>query len=590
MTARRHRGKTALLVKDENEAYRGTTFGDLDECSDRLAASLRDLGVQREDRVAIISYHGLEWVIADLAILKLGGIVVPIYHTLSPQAMRYIMLDAGCKLVFVENEKLFNSIDSIRDDLPSLVNVVVFNDQGVGEKGPFIQFRDLVEKGDGKGGGTRIDLPSVSPDDTATIVYTSGTTGEPKGVVLSHRNIVSNALSVARRFNVGPEDVFLSFLPLCHMFEKTCGCYAMLFNGVTIAYAGDLTTIVKDVQVIHPTILITVPRIVEKIYEAVEHKVLQAPFVRRRLVAAAIQCLNRRANLRYKGLKVPGTLKISCAIYDRVVASKFRSIAGGRLRLLVSGGAPLDRKLSKTLYVLGFNILEGYGLTETSPVVATACPDDNRLGSVGKPLDGLEVKIGVSEEILVRGPNVMKGYFNKPEDTAKVIDSEGWLHTGDQGRFDQNGNLTITGRIKEIIVTSYGKKVAPVPIETEITKSPFIDQVLLHGDGRKCLTSLIAPQRCTLEQYASEHNIAAVDYEDLLKNDEIKTLISAQIENATADRARYEKIKAFTLISEGFTVENRLLTPTLKLRRKLIVERYRDEIESMYCEQEKREP
>jgi long-chain acyl-CoA synthetase len=420
------------------------------------------------------------------------------------------------------------------------------------------------------------------PGDTATIVYTSGTTGDPKGVILSHGNIASNALAVAARFGVNSTDSFLSFLPLCHMLEKTCGYYAMLFSGVTIAYAGDLSTIVEDVKTVRPTILIIVPRVVEKIYEAVEQKVLESSTVRRSMVFGAIRVLNERVNREYRGESVSPALRMRAALADRFIASKFRMIAGGRVRLLVSGGAPLDRGLAKTLLVLGFNILEGYGLTEASPVVATALIEDNRLGTVGRPLEGVEIRFGDEEEILVRGPNIMQGYLNKPDETAKVIDSDGWLHTGDQGRFDDQGNLVITGRIKELIVTSYGKNVAPVPIEAEITKSPYIDQALLYGDNRKYITALIVPEKCAIENYARERGLLSAGYEELLRSGEIRELISGEIERATAERARYEKVKEFSIVPEGFTVANKLLTPTLKIRRKRVIGKYSEMITAMY--------
>ena len=574
------------MYKDGGGVYRGISYGELNDRANALAASLRSLGIGKGDRVAIFAYHGHEWVIADLAILKLGAIVVPLYHTLSPSAVRYIVDDAGCKLIFVENDTLRAAIGSIRDSLPALEHVIQFGEAGIDGEGFSLRFDDLVTGNVRDANGIPFACAPVSPDDAATIVYTSGTTGEPKGVVLSHHNIVSNAFAAARRFGVTADDVFLSFLPLCHMFEKTCGYYTMIFSGVTIAYAGDLTTIVQDVQTIRPTLLIIVPRVLEKIYEAVEKRVLEAPLIRRRLVMSAVRCLNRRANLEYRGRRVSLTLKIMCAFFNRSIASKFRNIAGGRLRLLVSGGAPLDRKLAKTLYVLGFNILEGYGLTEASPVVCTACFDDNRLGTVGKPLEGVEVAIGENNEILIRGPNIMKGYFNRPEETARVIDDEGWFHSGDQGRFDEDGNLVITGRIKEIIVTSYGKNIAPIPIEAEITKSLYIDQAMLIGDNRKFIAALVVPRKDAIEDFARNSGIVEDDYGKLLVHGEIRTLIAAEIERATADRARYEKIRAFTLIPESFTVTNKLLTPTLKLRRNKVIERYINEIEALYAETE----
>jgi len=581
--AARHPHKPALRFKGEDGEYRSISFEALEDSVDRLAASLGRLGVAKGDRAAVFAYHGPEWVMADLASLKLGAVIVPLYHTLSPSAARYILNDSACKLIFVEGKELFGVIDAIRGEIPSLAHVVVFDEKGIDENKAFLRFRDLVAGSAHDEPGAVGEPSPVSHSDPATIVYTSGTTGTPKGVVLSHGNILFDAFSALRRFKVGPDDTFLSFLPLCHMIGRTCGYYSMLFAGATIAYAEGISTIVSDVQAIRPTIIIVVPRIVEKIYEAVEQKVMEAPLIRRRLVFAAVRCLNERVNRTYRGDSVPFSLRVRCAFYDRLVASKFRKIAGGRLRLLVSGGAPLDRKLAKTLHVLGFNIVEGYGLTETAPIVCAATVEDNRLGTVGKPLDGVEIKIGESDEILVRGPNLMCGYFNMPEETAKAIDGDGWFHTGDQGRFDAGGNLAITGRIKELIVTSYGKKVAPVPIEAEIIKSPYIDQVLLYGDSKKFITALVVPQREMIERYAQENGVAAGDYTELLARREIRDLIAAEIERASAELAPFEKARAFELLAEGFTVANELLTPTLKLRRQRIVERYRDAIDALYA-------
>jgi len=588
--AARYPRKPALRFKGEDGEYRSISFEALRDSVDRLAASLARLGVTKGDRVAVFAYHGPEWVMADLASLELGAVIVPLYHTLSPSAAKYILNDSACKLIFVEGKELFGVIEAIRGEIPSLEHVVVFDEAGIEKGGTYLKFADLtaegLEGGHGESRGERAAgaaLPPISPGDPATIVYTSGTTGTPKGVVLSHGNILFDAFAALRRFEVGPEDTFLSFLPLCHMIGRTCGYYSMLFAGATIAFAEGISTIVSDVRTIRPTIIIVVPRIVEKIYEAVEQKVMEAPLIRRKLVFAAVRCLNERANRLYRGEKVPLSLRARCALYDLLVASKFRRIAGGRLRLLVSGGAPLDRKLAKTLHVLGFNILEGYGLTETAPIVCAATLEDVCLGTVGKPLDGVELKIGEWDEILVRGPNLMCGYFNMPEETAKAIDGDGWFHTGDQGRLDARGNLVITGRLKELIVTSYGKKVAPVPIEAEIVKSPYIDQAVLYGDNKKFIVAIVVPLRDAIERYAREKGIAAADYAELLARPEIGELIAAEIERATVDLTPFEKVRAFKLLPDGFTVANELLTPTLKLRRKKIVERYMDAIDALYA-------
>lgn len=591
--AARYADKPALRFKGADGEYRSVSYRDLAAAVDRLTASLRRLGVGKGDRVAIFAYHGPEWVMADLASLELGAVIVPLYHTLSPAAAKYILNDSTCKLVFVENKQLLDVIESIRGEVPSLEHVVVFDETGIESGGAYLKFSELeaprgVEAPGARSGSTGAEsaggaLPPVSSGDPATIVYTSGTTGSPKGVVLSHGNIVFDAFAAVRRFEVVPDDVFISFLPLCHMFERTCGYYTMLFAGATIGYAEGVSTIVSDVQKIRPTIIIVVPRIVEKIYEAVERKVTEAPLFRRSLVYSAVKCLNERVNRLYRGEPVPLHLRLRSALCDRFVAAKFRQIAGGRLRLLVSGGAPLDRKLAKTLRVLGFNIVEGYGLTETAPIVCTGALDGHRLGTVGKPLDGVELKIGEWDEILVRGPNLMCGYFNLPDETAKAIDGEGWFHTGDQGRLDERGNLVITGRLKELIVTSYGKKVAPVPIEAEIAKSPYVDQVVLFGDNRKFIVALVVPLRDAIERHAREKGISAGDYPALLARREISDLIAAEIERSTVDLTPFEKVRAFQLLPDGFTVANELLTPTLKLRRKKIVERHRDAIDALYA-------
>lgn len=579
-----HSEKVALMYKSDENEYVGITYKELYDLVNRVAASIKNLGIKKGDMVAIFSYNRPEWAIVDLAVLKLGGIVVPIYHTLSSSAVKHIINDSGSKLVFAEDAELFATIDSIRKETPCITAVVVFDTRGIDTQKDFLRFSDLKRDEMPVDESVFDGLPPISADDTATIVYTSGTTGEPKGAVLSHHNIVSNALSLIRRFRVTSEDVFISFLPLCHMFERTCGYYTILFTGASLGYAENLTTVAEDIKKIRPTILLVVPRVIEKAYDTVTKKVKESSPIKRALVLSAIRNLNKYANLKYKKMKISLGLRMRCGIYNTLIASKFREIAGGRLRVVVSGGAPLNRQVAKVFYILGFNIVEGYGLTETSPVVCSNTVEDNRLGTVGKPLDDIEIKIGENDEILVRGPNVMKGYFNRPEETAKAIDKEGWFHTGDQGKLDQDGNLIITGRIKEIIVTSYGKNIAPVPIETEIVNSDYISQAMLYGDNKKYITALILPERESLERYAKEKNIPAADYAELLKKDDIKGLIAVEIEKTTVNFAHYEKVKAFTLLPESFTIENGMLTPTLKIRRSKIAERYRSEIDSMYEE------
>jgi long-chain acyl-CoA synthetase len=581
--ATRYPHRTALMARDRSGRYAGITYRELQEKVDGLAAALKGLGFAAGDRAAVCSGNRPEWAMADLAVLRLGGIVVPIYQTLPPAAAAAIINDSGSRLLFVQDAGLWSGLRPAVEGCPTLVQVVFFD--GPVSSGGRKQhtFSDLLAAAPPPADGPPSrDLEEISPGDPATIVYTSGTTGEPKGAVLTHANIVSNALAAMRRFRFTSEDIILSYLPLCHMFERTCGYYTFLFAGACIAYARDLTTIVEDIKRIRPTILIAVPRIIEKVHQAVAQKVRESSALRRRLVSAAVGCLKDYHRLADQDQRVPLTLRLRRSFYDRMVASKFRRIAGGRLRLLVSGGAALDITIEKLLHILGFNIIQGYGLTETSPVVTCRSVEDNRLGTVGKPLDGVEARIGENDEILVRGPNVMREYFGKPEQTSAAIDREGWFHTGDQGRFDDDGNLIITGRIKELLVTSYGKNVAPVPIERLLAGSPCVEQSILIGDGRNFLTALIVPRLEAVRRHAAGGGATADDETALLKAPATRELFAAEIARLNAELPRHEQIKDFILLEEPFTVGNGLLTPTLKVRRGKVLERYQERIEKMY--------
>ncbi|MBM3308030.1 MAG: AMP-binding protein, partial [Candidatus Eisenbacteria bacterium] len=434
----------------------------------------------------------------------------------------------------------------------------------------------------GPSGAAPDRLPNVGPSDVATIVYTSGTTGEPKGAVLTHANIVSNVRALIRRYGITPDDSALSYLPLAHMFERTCGHYVFLFAGGTVAYAQGLATVADDIRLVRPTVLIAVPRVLERAYEVALAKVEGGPGAGRGVVRRAFALLNERANRRYRGERLPPWLALRCGVYDALVASKFRKVAGGRLRLIVSGGAPLDRRIGKILHVLGLTIVEGYGLTETSPVVCCGEAGAHRLGTVGRPLQGVEVRIAADGEILVRGPNVMKGYLGKPEETSRALDPDGWFHTGDLGEFDDRGNLIVTGRSKEIIVTSYGKNVAPAPIEQRLARSPYVSQAVVFGDSRKSIVALIVPDRAALARFAEERGIAAEPYEALLAHPQIRAIIGEEVLTANAEAAPYERVVAFELLARPFSEGDGTLTPTLKVRRKAVERTCTDLIQALY--------
>jgi long-chain acyl-CoA synthetase len=583
-SAKKNSDRIAMKHKREGQ-FVPITYAELAKTVDAVATSMRKLGIKQGDKVAIASYNRPEWAIADLATLKLGAIVVPIYHIpghlLPASYVKYILKDAGVKLLFVEKEETYSLVAQIKPETPSLQHIVLIEHAGAKEK-PQITFDDMK-----KAKPPTTEKPAdISAEDVATIVYTSGTTGDPKGVVLTHKNIIANASSAVERCRLTADDVIISYLPLAHMAERTCGYYTVLFGGGCIGYAEDPTTAIQDAEEIRPTLILTVPRVMEKAYSKAIEKVEGSSPIRRRLVIAAIENLNEYANRKYRKQRISLWLKLKKSIFDKLVASKFRKLGGGRIRLIVCGTAPLNRQIAKMVYILGFNIVEGYGLTETSPVVACNAIEDNTLGTVGRPIKGVDVRIGDNNEILVRGPNVMKGYHNRPEETARVIDKEGWLHTGDQGRFDKNGHLVITGRIKEIIVTAGGKNIAPTLVEGKITASRYVEHAMVFGDKKKYLAALVVPDRETIEQYAKAKNIGYDAYAQLLQKDEIKDLLKDEIRVAMTDLQFYEQVKAFALIEESFTVPNGLLTPSLKIRRKKIAEKYADSLDDMYVGRE----
>lgn len=574
--------RTALMYK-QNQKYKKITYAELNQLINNLAHNLSQLGLCKGDKIAIYSYNRPEWAISDLATLKLGLVVVPIYHVLSAYYIHYILQETQAKLIFIENKQLFDNFKTIANDLPALKKIIIYDDTNISTSLTYYKFRDLL-KTDYANQSLSV---SLSEHDLATIVYTSGTTAEPKGAMLTHHNIISNALTAIKLFDINERDVIMSYLPTSHMFERTCGYYTMIFSGATIGYAESISTISDDIKKIKPTLLIALPRVLEKAYQTAVDKIMASSNLTKKIMRIAIKNLNSYALLRYRNQPIPLALKIKHLIFDRLIARKFHKLAGGRLRLIVSGGAPLNRKIAYIYQALKFNICEGYGLTETSPVISANTPKDNKIGTVGKPFPNVKVKIGENNEILMQGPNLMLGYFNKEQETKRVIDQDGWFHTGDQGKFDAQGHLIITGRIKELIVTSYGKKIPPLPIEEKLIKTGYIEQALIFGDNRSYIVALFVPNRKLLELYAHQNNIQYNTYTELLNNTKIIQFMRSIIDDACQNLSQYEKIKDFRLLAENFTIENGLLTPTLKLRRNKIFEKYKVLIDEIYAQANK---
>jgi long-chain acyl-CoA synthetase len=584
-TARRFADRTSLMRK-VNGKYQGISYAELSKVVDELAAGLAERGVKPGDKVGIYSYNRPEWVATDLAVAKLGAVLIPVYHTLGADAIRYILNDAGVTHLIVESPELFANITRILPEVPPLRDVVtVFGHELKSRAGKqLLNFEELRKAGaEALKQNPKLDEPhQPARDDLFTVCYTSGTTGEPKGAMLTHRNVLSNVQTLIPLFALNENDVLVSFLPLCHMFERTCGYYCMLLAGGAIAYAESVQTIREDVQLARPTVMIVLPRVLEKVYNAVQDKVLAGPALNRLLMISTLRTYSRYARRKAGNLPISPWLHFKHWLLGKLVVDKLRQLAGGRLRVMVSSSAPLDRKLAHIIRNLGFNLLEGYGLTECSPAVCVAIPGQERVGTVGKPLAGVEVRIGPNDEILVRGPNVMKGYLNKPKETAEVIDTEGWFHSGDQGKFDEEGNLIITGRIKELIINSYGKNIPPSPIELAVCNSKYVEQVLVHGDRKPFLCALVVPSRIALEAFAREKGIAFNRCTDLLDNPEVLKLYEEEIKKALAGFAQYEQVHRFKLIPDPFTVENGLLTPSLKTKRPQVITAYHEELEKMY--------
>ncbi len=530
------------------------------EIADRVnavARGLMALGISVGDRVAILSENRPEWVIADLAIQTVGGITVPLYSTGSVTTVRFILAHSEAKIFFTSDA----CRNVARDVSSPFQRRISFDSDGF-----------TLEQCCAEGAGILVEevearRKAIHENDVATIIYTSGTTGDPKGVMLTHANLISNMEAALKRFKISSDDRTLSFLPLSHALERTAGIFTMLFKGVAISFAQDMTTIARDLTEVRPTILITVPRMLEKFHARVREEVERRPKWLRSLFAKAIASEGR-------GLLSP--------LYELLFFRKIRRGFGGRARLVVSGGAALAPEISKFFWTAGVTVLEGYGLTETSPIVAVNPERENKTGTVGPPLPGVEVGIAEDGEILVRGPNVMKGYFRDSAATAEVFDENGWFFTGDIGELDSDGYLTITDRKKDLIITSGGKKVAPQPIENELRTDPIVRHVCLVGEGRNYVAALIVPNFEALASRARRAGLDLPEAGELLKDRRVLVWFEEIIARVNAGRASYETIKRFRLVSRDWTIETGELTPTLKVRRRTIFERHKEEIEELY--------
>lgn len=577
----------------EGGAWHSRTYAEFGARIRTVASGLLALGLKKGDRVAIWSKNRPAWAEVDLACQTVGLVTVPIYDTLTGKDGAYILDDSGARVLFVQDKTILDALWSVRDAF-KLDAVFLF--EGTARRKGVAAYERLLEDGEAfaRKEPDAVDKARarVAPEDLASLVYTSGTTGNPKGVMLTHRNFASNAQVARSVVDVGPADTFLSFLPLSHVFERTGGHFTAYAAGAHVAYARSIDTLTDDMAAVRPTIMMSVPRLYEKIYARIQDNVAKGSFLKRAIFAWAI-AQGRAANVyRQRDEPLPKSLEAKVKRADKLVFGKLKARVGGNLRYFVSGGAALSREIEEFFWAAGIQILQGYGLTETAPVTHVNAPHALRFGSVGRPVPGTEVKIDTTQwesqkgdvvegEICIKGPQVMKGYYRNKKATDEVFDKQGFFHTGDIGYVDDDGFLFITDRKKEIIVMSNGKNVAPQPIENRLKLQPHIAQACLIGDGRKYISALINPDFEALERFATANGIAAQG-EALVADQRVVSLVEKEVEAVNKDLARYEQVKKFWIVPADWTVETGELTPSLKLKRRVINERFRELIERLY--------
>ncbi len=571
--------KPALAHKPKDGTYQDITYTEFGESVDAFSKGLRTLGVEKGDRVAILSENRPEWAISDFGILKAGAVNVPMFSTLTSAQVGFILKDSAAKIICVSTNDQLMKVNAITDELPSLDRIIIYNEMEEEIPEGVSQFVDVCKLGK----DSDIQLDSVSDEEEiATIIYTSGTTGNPKGVMLTHANFISNYNAAKTLVDVSKTDILLSFLPLSHVFERLGGHYVPIFSGAKVAYAESTFTVAQNMQEVSPTVMLSVPRLYETMHDRVLRAVQAGSSLKQKIFHWGVSVGSKASSAIQQGKKPSAILQLKQNIADKLVFAKLKTATGGNLRFFISGGAALPQSIAEFFHAAGILILEGYGLTETSPVISLNYPEKWKFGSVGTPIPGIEVQIAEDGEILTRGPHVMKGYFNNDSATAEVIDSEGWFHTGDIGIIDEDGFLKITDRKKNIIVLSNGKNVAPQPIESQLVQSPYVNQIMLLGNERKNIAALIVPNFDALKSWASDNDVDSSDISDLLKKREVEQLIQKEIRERLSDFADFEQVRRFALLEREFSQEEDEMTPTLKLKRNVIIEKYADVIQEIY--------
>ncbi|HRH42609.1 MAG TPA: long-chain fatty acid--CoA ligase [Pyrinomonadaceae bacterium] len=587
--AKKHPRKDTLNYKKDGK-WQSISVTEVVTKAENIGLGLHSLEIKKGDRVAILAANSPNWTLTDAGCQLVGIIDVPIYTTLAPNSIEYIINDSGAKVFFLQDKATYDRIAEILPNCKTLEKIVFFDAQGISAD-IGISLSELEKKGEklkAENPNLITDLTTaIDKNDIATLIYTSGTTGEPKGVMLSHQNLISNLIDAGENFSFSEKDKALSVLPLSHVFERN-GMYLYIFNGMAVYYAESIEKIVDNLQEIRPTVFVGVPRIFEKVYAKAKLKASQASKFKEKIFDWAIEVGKIYAKKIEHGENVSRFLAIKHNLADRIVFSKFRTVFGGNLRFCITGGAALSDNIFYIFNGANIKIMQGYGLTETSPVIASNNPINVRVGTVGKPIRNVEVRLAEDGEIEVTGPNIMLGYFNKPEATKDTFSADGWFKTGDIGRFDEDGFLKITDRKKELFKTSGGKYIAPAPIEQMIKGSQYVNQVVLVGNDRKFPAALIVPNFEPLESYAKQHKLNCKTLAEICQNSSIIKLLEEQVNELTPTLAKFEKVKKIALLENELTVEGGELTPTLKVKRRVVDEKYHEIIEKIYTNAEKK--
>ena len=575
--------KPDFMLYKKSGAYAPIPAAEFGASVKHLALGLRDLGFEAGQKLCILSENRPEWTMADFAALSCGGLTVPIYTTLVSEQIRYIIDDSDATVVIVSNADQWKKVEPLRTGLTKVRRYITFAEEA---PAGVLTIEEVMARGRAAAAAEPglFDglVARVKPADEATLIYTSGTTGVPKGVILTHDNLLSNIKTASDIIEFSSKDTVLSFLPLSHILERMV-MFTYIYKGCTVAFAESVEAVAQNLLEVRPHIMVSVPRVFEKIYTKVMDQVLKSPALRRKIFFWALNVGKAYGALRLAGKPVPRGLRIRRSVAAKLVFSKIVDKTGGRVRFFVSGGAPLSKDIAEFFYAMGLVILEGYGLTETSPLLSVNTFEALRLGTVGRPAPGIDVKIAADGEILARGPNVMKGYYKKEAETREVMEG-GWFHTGDIGHFDADGFLVITDRKKDLLVTSGGKNIAPQPIENLLKSSPYIANAVVIGDSRRFIAALTVPDYDKLKDYAKAQRIPFASLEELCRDRRIVDFLKAEADRATPFLASYERVKKIVVLPRDFDIEKGEITPSLKVRRANVTAEYREAIDALYRE------